>query len=51
MYGYLNHHAKCRLLVLYHQLYWGTTDADLIKEIRQYGYTGKVVSAADLDMY
>jgi ribonuclease BN (tRNA processing enzyme) len=25
--------ARPKLLVLYHQLYWGATDADLLKEI------------------
>lgn len=38
-------------LVLYHQLYWGDTDADLIEEMRTFGYTGDVVSAADLDRF
>ncbi|HEV2607533.1 MAG TPA: MBL fold metallo-hydrolase [Xanthomonadaceae bacterium] len=43
--------AKPKLLVLYHQLYWGTTDTDLLREIRAAGYTGKVVSAHDLGVY
>ncbi len=43
--------TKPGLLVLYHQLYWGFTDEDLIKEIREAGYKGKVVSASDLDIY
>ncbi|HYV06606.1 MAG TPA: MBL fold metallo-hydrolase [Blastocatellia bacterium] len=42
--------ARPRLLVLYHQLFWGTTDEDLLSEVRQ-GYSGKVVSARDLDVY
>lgn len=42
--------AKPGLLVLYHQLYWGTSDADLLKEV-QVGYAGKVVSGRDLDIY
>ena len=29
----------------------GATDEDLIREIREAGYTGRVVSAADLDIY
>ena len=41
---------KPGLLVLYHQLYWGATDADLINEISAI-YKGKVVSAQDLDIY
>jgi ribonuclease BN (tRNA processing enzyme) len=40
--------ARPRLLVLYHQLYWGATDEDLIRELRAAGYSGEVVSASDL---
>jgi len=43
--------AKPKLLVLYHQLYWGFSDADIIKEIRDAGYEGKIVSARDLDLF
>ena len=43
--------AQPKLLVLHHQLYWGATDADLLREIREAGYTGEVVSASDLDIY
>lgn len=43
--------ARPELLVMYHQLYWGATDEDLLREIREAGYTGRVVSAADLDVY
>jgi ribonuclease BN (tRNA processing enzyme) len=43
--------ARPRLLVLYHQLYWGATDDDLIREIRAAGYAGAVVSARDLGVY
>jgi ribonuclease BN (tRNA processing enzyme) len=42
--------VKPGLLVLYHQLFWGTTDAELEREIRQY-YNGKVVSGRDLDVF
>jgi ribonuclease Z len=42
--------AKPKLLVLYHQLYWGSTDDDLLREVRA-GYSGTVVSAKDLDVY
>ena len=42
--------AKPKLLVLYHQLYWGTTDEDLLSEMRK-GYSGAVVSARDLGIY
>ncbi len=42
--------AKPKLLVLYHQLYWGASDDDLVKEVEQF-YPGKVVSARDLATY
>ena len=41
---------KPKLLILYHQLYWGATDEELVKEITDI-YKGKVVSARDLDVY
>ena len=43
--------ARPKLLVLYHQLFWGATDADLVREIREAGYKGEVVSAKDLDVF
>lgn len=43
--------AKPGLLVLYHQLYWGATDEDLVREIHEAGYDGPVVSAEDLDVF
>ena len=43
--------ARPKLLVLYHQLYWGATDEDLVRESREAGYDGPVVSAADLDVF
>jgi ribonuclease BN (tRNA processing enzyme) len=42
--------ARPKLLVLYHQLFWGATDDDLVREIRN-GYSGAVVSARDLDVF
>ena len=42
--------AKPGLLILYHQLFWGTSEEELVNEIRQ-GYRGKVVSGRDLDIY
>jgi len=43
--------SKPKLLVLYHQLYFGPKEeVDLEKEIRQ-GYSGKVVSSRDLDSF
>ena len=38
------------LLILYHQLHWGTTDDALIREIQKL-YTGKIVSGKDLEVY
>jgi ribonuclease BN (tRNA processing enzyme) len=42
--------ARPKLLVLYHQLYWGATDDELLTEVRK-GYSGNVVSARDLGIY
>ncbi len=39
-----------RLLILYHQLFRGFREKDLLKEIRKY-YKGKVVFGHDLDIY
>lgn len=43
--------ARPKLLVLYHQLYWGANDDDLIRELRVAGYPGPMVSARDLDRF
>jgi ribonuclease Z len=42
--------ARPGLLVLTHQLLWGTSDEDLLAEVRR-GYAGKVVSGRDLGVY
>lgn len=42
--------AKPGLIILYHQLLWGTTQDELLKEIRQI-YDGKVVYGNDLEVY
>lgn len=42
--------ASPKLLVLYHQLFWGATDEDLVREVRR-GYDGPVVSGRDLDIF
>ncbi len=42
--------ARPGLLVLYHQLMWGTSPDELVAEIRR-GYGGRVVSGSDLDVY
>ena len=38
------------LLILYHQLFWGTTEAELLEEIRR-DYRGPIVSGHDLDVF
>lgn len=43
--------ARPGLLVLYHQLYWGATDADLLAEVRAAGYAGPATAARDLDRF
>lgn len=43
--------AQPKLLVLYHQLFWGASDAELIQQVRSAGYDGAIVSARDLDVY
>jgi ribonuclease Z len=42
--------AKPKLLILYHQLFFGSSDETLLKEVRS-RFTGRVVSAKDLDVY
>ncbi len=42
--------ARPGLVVLYHQLFWGATDDDLVKEVQEI-YKGKVVSGRDLEVY
>jgi ribonuclease BN (tRNA processing enzyme) len=42
--------ARPGLLVLYHQLFHGVTDAQLLQEVEE-GYEGKVVSGKDLAVY
>jgi ribonuclease BN (tRNA processing enzyme) len=42
--------AKPAFLILYHQLFWGATDEELVSEIKE-RYDGKVVSGKDLDVF
>jgi ribonuclease BN (tRNA processing enzyme) len=42
--------AQPGLLILYHQLFWETTEDELLREVRQ-GYRGQVVSGKDLEVY
>ncbi len=48
--GRLAERAKPKLLGLYHQLYWGATDEDLLREVSSV-YAGQVVAAKDLGIY
>ncbi len=42
--------TKPKQLILYHQLFWGATEEELLKEIRRY-YSGVVISGKDLDVF
>lgn len=42
--------AKPKLLILYHQLFFGSSDETLVSEVRS-RFSGQVVSAKDLDVY
>ena len=42
--------ARPKLLVLYHQLIWSSTEEELLAEVRA-AYDGAVVSGKDLDIY
>lgn len=42
--------ARPGLLILYHQLFWGASEEDLLSEIRA-RYDGEVVSGNDLEVY
>jgi ribonuclease BN (tRNA processing enzyme) len=43
--------ARPGVLVLYHQLFWGAPEDDLVREIRAAGYLGRVVSGRDLEVF
>jgi ribonuclease BN (tRNA processing enzyme) len=43
--------AKPRLLVLYHQMPRGFVDTELEQEVAKAGYTGRIISARDLDVF
>ena len=42
--------AKPGLLILYHQLFWGTSDQQLVDEVRRF-FNGRVVSGTDLAVF
>jgi ribonuclease BN (tRNA processing enzyme) len=48
--GELASKAHPGLLILYHHLFWGTSEEDLLKEVQR-NYSGRVVSGHDLDIY
>lgn len=48
--GAIANQVRPKLLVLYHQLFWGATPDDLVNEVRRV-YNGKVISANDLDIF
>ena len=48
--GRLASEVKPKLLILYHQLLWGSTHETLIKEVKS-EFSGTVVSARDLDVF
>ena len=42
--------VRPKLLVLYHQLFWGASEEELLAEVKR-GYDGAVVSGHDLDVF
>ncbi len=42
--------AKPKRLILYHQIFWGATEEEILKEIHDY-YSGVVISGKDLDVF
>jgi ribonuclease Z len=42
--------ARPKLVVLYHQLLWGESESALVAEVQR-GWSGRVVSGRDLDVY
>ena len=48
--GELASRAKPKLLVLYHVLFWGSSEETVLREVRE-KYAGEVVLADDLDVF
>lgn len=42
--------ARPKLLILYHQVFMGSTDEEILREVRG-GFSGRVVSGKDLEVY
>jgi len=43
--------GRPKTLVLYHQLYFGVGDEELVEEVRAAGYAGPLVSGQDFDVF
>ncbi len=48
--GEMASRAQPKLLILYHMLFWGSTEDEIIEEVRE-KYDGDVVLGNDLDTY
>ena len=48
--GEIADRSEPKLLVLYHVLFWGSSEETVLEEVRQ-NYSGEVVLAQDLDVY
>ena len=48
--GEIASRAQPKLLVLYHVLFWGSSEETVLEEVRE-KYSGDVVLAHDLDVY
>ncbi len=48
--GDIANEVKPKLLILYHQLFWGKSEIELVEEIRK-KYDGQIVSGKDLDIF
>ena len=48
--GEIANKVKPKLLILYHQLFWGKTEQELVEEIRT-KYDGVIISGNDLDQF
>ncbi len=48
--GEIASRAKPKLLILYHVLFWGSSEETVLEEVRE-NYSGEVVLGQDLDVY
>lgn len=48
--GQIAKQVQPKLLVLYHQLFWGATEEELLAEVHS-RYSGRVISGRDLDVF